>query len=72
MTYTDRVFASIRDVPLDDWNTVGDIAGDRFTEPPFIELVENTLHSLTQIVHVETTSSRRSSMPHHGRHHGVE
>lgn len=48
MPYTARSFTSIRDVPSEDWAAVQDAAGDRFTDPAFVEVVENSLAGQTQ------------------------
>lgn len=48
MPYTARSFTSIRDVPSDDWTAVQDVAGDRFTDPVFVEVVEDSLAGQTQ------------------------
>ncbi|MGC3966226.1 MAG: hypothetical protein QM775_02280 [Pirellulales bacterium] len=49
MSYTFRMFDRMSDVPPADWRRVCAAAGDDpFTEPAFVELVEETLEGLTQ------------------------
>ncbi|MCE9606820.1 MAG: GNAT family N-acetyltransferase [Planctomycetia bacterium] len=48
MPYSFRIYDSIRDVPAADWRTVRGTHREPFTEPKFIQLVEETLGELTQ------------------------